>query len=93
MFEKLTSGGVKHQKSLWTAHMRQCLTEVCKLVNLCRLHIFAETFKTNWFSRGLNRIGGRNVVSDTFVKQLSSSEERNWGRCTGTGGMGDGLAG
>jgi hypothetical protein len=33
------------------------------------------------------------VVSDTFVKWLSCSEERKWGRHTGAGAMGDGLAG
>ncbi len=67
MFEKFTSGGVEHRKSFWTTNKRQCLTEVCKTVNLCRLHSFAETSKTNWFSRGPNEFGGGNVASDTFV--------------------------
>jgi hypothetical protein len=62
-------------------------------VNLSRLHSFAETCKTNWFSRGPEGFGGGNVVHDTFMKWLSSSEERKWGRRTGAGAMGDGLAG
>jgi hypothetical protein len=94
MFEEFTSsGGVEHQKSLWTAKKHQCLAEVCKTVNLCRLYSFAETCKTNWFGRGLDVFGSGNVVSDTFVKWLSSNEERKWGRCTGVGAVGDGLAG
>jgi hypothetical protein len=56
-------------------------------------HSFAEICKTNWFSRGPNGFGCGNVVSDTFVKWLSSGEERKWGRRTGAGAMGDGLAG
>jgi hypothetical protein len=94
MFNEFASGGVEHQKSFWTAHMRQCLTEVCKPVNLCRLHGLAEPCcKTNWFSSGPSGFGGGNVVSDTFVQWLSSSEERKWGQRTGAGEMGDGLAG
>ncbi len=93
MFKEFASGGVNHQKSFWIANKHQCLTEVCKTVNLYRLYSFAETRKTNWFSRGLNRFGGGNVVSDTFVKWLSCGEERKWGRCTGAGAMGDGLTG
>jgi hypothetical protein len=38
MLEEFTSGGVEHQKSFWTANKCQCLTEVCKTVNLCRVH-------------------------------------------------------
>jgi hypothetical protein len=91
MFKKFASGRSEHQKSFWTAHMRQCLAEVCKAVNLCRLHSFAETYKTNWFSRGPNRFGGGNVVSDTVVKWLSSCKEHKWGQRTGVGAMGDGL--
>ncbi len=72
MFEEFTSGGVKHQKSFWTAHVHQCLTKVCTPINLCRLHSFAETCETNWFSRGPNGFGSGNVVSDTFVKWLSA---------------------
>ncbi len=68
MFEEFASGGVKHQKSFWTAYMGQRLTEVCKPFNLCRLHGFAETCKTNWFSRGPNRFGGGNVVDDAFMQ-------------------------
>ncbi len=68
MFKEFTSGGVKHQKSFWTTNKCQCLTEVCKTVNLRRLHSISETSKTNWFSRGPNKFGGGNVVSDTFVK-------------------------
>ncbi len=45
------------------------------------------------FSRGLDGFGSGNVVSDTFVKWLSSGEERKWGRRTGVGVVGDGLAG
>jgi hypothetical protein len=93
MFEEFASGGAEHQKSLWTANKRQCLTEVCKTVNLCRLHSIVETCKTDWFSRGTNRFGGGNLVSDTFMKRLSSREERKWGRHTGAGVMGDGLMG
>jgi hypothetical protein len=93
MFEEFASGGVEHQKSSWTANKPQCLTEVCKTVNLCRRHIFAETCKTNCFSRGPNGFGGGNVVSDTFVKWLSSSEERKWDQRTQAGAMGDGLVG
>ncbi len=93
MFEEFASGGVKHRKSFWTAHMHQCLTELCKPVNLCRLHSVAETCKTNWFSRGPNGFGSGNVVSDTFVQWLSSGEERKWGWHTGADAMGDGLAG
>ncbi len=93
MFKEFASGGVEHRKNFWTANMCQCLTEVCKAVNLCRLHSFAETCKTNWFSRGPCRFGGGNVVSDTFVKWLSSGEEHKWGRHMGAGAMGDGLAG
>jgi hypothetical protein len=93
MFKEFPSGGVERQKSLWTGNKRQCLTEVCKTVNLCRLHSLAETCKTNWFSRRLNGFGSGNVVSDTFVKQLSSSEERKWGRRIRAGAMGDGLVG
>jgi hypothetical protein len=62
-------------------------------VNICRLHSIAETCKTYWFSRGLNGFGGGNVVSDIFVKWLSSGEERKWGQRMGAGAMGDGLAG
>ncbi len=47
MFEEFASGGAKHRKSFWPANKHQCLTEVCKTVNLCRLHSFAETCKTN----------------------------------------------
>jgi hypothetical protein len=93
MFEEFASGGVKHRKIFWNTNKHQCLTEVCKTVNICRLHSFAETCKTNWFSRGPNGFGGGNVVSDTFVKWLSCGEERKWGRHTGAGAMGDGLAG
>jgi hypothetical protein len=93
MFKEFASGGVKHQKNFWTAHMHQCLTEVCKPVNLCRLNGFAEPCETNWFSRGPNGFGGVNVASDTFVQRLSSGEERKWGLRTGAGAMGDGLAG
>ncbi len=93
MSEEFASGGVKHQKSFWTNHMHQCLTEVYKPVNLCRLHGFAEPCKTNWLSRGLNGFGSGNVVSDTFVQWLSSSEERKWGLRTGASAMGDGLVG
>jgi hypothetical protein len=93
MFEDFASGGVEPQKSFWTAHMYQCLTEVCKSINLCRLHSFAVTCKTNCFSRGLNGLGGWNVVSDTFVKWLTSSEKHKWGRRTGAGAIGDGLEG
>jgi hypothetical protein len=93
MFKEFASGGAEHQKSFWTANKHQCLTEVCKTVNLCRLHSFAETSKTVWFSRGPNRFGGENVVSDTFMKWLSSGDERKCGRCTRAGAMGDGLAG
>jgi hypothetical protein len=85
MFKEFASGGVEHQKRFWTAHICQCLTEVCKAVNLCWLHSFTETCKTVWFSRGPNRFGGGNVVSDTFVKLLSSDEERKWGGGTGAG--------
>ncbi len=60
MFKEFASGGVKHRKSFWTANKRQYLTKVCKTVNLCRLHSFAETCKTNWFSRVPNRFGGGN---------------------------------
>ncbi len=42
MFKELASGGVEHQKSFWTTHMHQCLTEVCKPINLCRLYGFPE---------------------------------------------------
>jgi hypothetical protein len=93
MFKEFASGGVEHQKSFWTAHMCQCLTEVCKPVNLCRLHSFAETCKTHWFSRDPNKFGSGNAVSNTFVKWLSSGEEHKWGRQTGAGAMGDGFAG
>jgi hypothetical protein len=93
MFEEFASGGVKHQKRFWTTHMRQCLTEVCKPINLCRLHGLAEPCKTNWFSRGPTGFCNGNVVSDTFVQWLSSSEERKWGLRTGAGATGDGLAG
>ncbi len=93
MFKEFASGGVKHQKSFWTAHLRQCLTAVCKPSNLCRPHCFAETCKTDWFSRGSNEFGGGNVVSDTFVQWLVSGEEHKWGRCTKKGMMGDGLMG
>ncbi len=88
MFEEFTSGGVEHQKSFWTANKHQCLTEVYKTVNLCRLHSFAETCKTNWFSWGPNGFGSGNVVSDTFVKWLSRGEECKWGQRTGAGAMG-----
>jgi hypothetical protein len=93
MFKEFASGGVKHRKSFWTAHMHQCLTEVYKPNNLCRLQSFVETCKTDWFSRGPNGFGGGNVVSDTFVQWLSSCEERKWGRRTGVDALGDGLAG
>jgi hypothetical protein len=93
MFKEFASGRVEHQKSFWTANKHQCLTEVCNIVNLCRLHTFAETCKTNWFSRGLNRFGGGNVVSDTVVKWLSRGEERYWGQRMGVGAMGDELVG
>ena len=33
------------------------------------------------------------MVSDTFLKWLSSGKERKWGRRTGAEAMGDGLAG
>ncbi len=82
MLEEFTSEGVKHQKSFWTALMHQCLTEVCKLVNLCRLRSFAETHKTDWFSRGPNGFDSGNVVSDTFLQWLSGGEERKWVRHT-----------
>ncbi len=93
MFEKFTSGGVKHHKSFWNANKHQCLTDVCKTVNLHRLHSFAETCKTNWFSRGPHGFGGGNVVNDTFMKWLSQGKERKWGWCMGAGAMGDGLTG
>jgi hypothetical protein len=93
MFEEFASGGVEHQKSFWSTHMCQCLTEVCKAIHLCRLHSFAESCETNWFSRVSNGFGCGNVVSDMFVKWLSSSEEHKWGRCMGAGAMGDGLVG
>jgi hypothetical protein len=93
MFKEFASGGVEQQKSFLPANMHQCLTEVCKTVNLCMLHSFAETCKTDWFSRGSNRFGGGNVVSDTFVKWMSIGEERKWDRHMGAGAMGDGLAG
>ncbi len=91
MFEEFASGWVEHQKSFWTTNKHQCLTEVCKTVNLCRLHSFAETCKTDWLSRGPNGFGGGNVESDTFLKWLSSSEECKWGQRTKVGIMGDGL--
>ncbi len=93
MFEKFSSGGVEHRKSFWTAHIHQCLAEVCKAINLCRLNGFAVPCKTNWFSSGLNGLGSGNVVSNTFVKWLSSCEEHKWGQRTGVGAMGDGLMG
>ncbi len=93
MFKEFASGGVEYQKSFWTTHMHQCLTEVCKLVILCRLHGLAEPCKANWFSRGPNRFGRGNVVSDIFVQWLSSGEERKWGLRTGVGAMRDGHAG
>jgi hypothetical protein len=93
MFEEFASRGVKHQKSFWTAHMRQCLKEVCKPVNICRLYGFVEPCKTYWFSRDPNGFGSGNVVSDTFMQWLSSSEERKWGLRTGACAMGDGLMG
>ncbi len=93
MFKEFASGGVEHQKSFLTANKCQCLAEVCKTANLCRLHGFAETCKSNWLSRGLNGFGGGNVVSDTFVKLLSNGDKRKWGRRTGAGVMGDGLVG
>jgi hypothetical protein len=93
MFEEFTSRGVKHQKRFWTANKRQCLTEVCKTANLRRLHSFAETCKTNWFSRGPNGFCSGNVINDTFVKWLSSGDERKWGRCMGADAMADELAG
>ncbi len=93
MFEEFASGGVKHRKSFWTTHMHQCMTEVCKAVNLCQLHSISETCKTDSFSRGPNGFGGGNVVSDTFVKWLFSGEECKWGRRTGAGAMGDGRVG
>ncbi len=92
MFKVFAGEEVEHQKSFWTPLMCQCLTEVSKPVNLCRLHSFAETCKIDWFSRGLNGFGGGNVVSDTFVQWQSSGEERNWGLCMGVGAMGGGLA-
>ncbi len=93
MFEEFASGGVEHRKSFLTAHMHQCLTELCKPINFCRLHGLAEPCITDLFSSGPNGFGGGNVVSDTFVHWLSSGEERKWGRRTGAGAMGDGLAG
>ncbi len=93
MFKEFARGGVKHWKSFWTAHIHQCLTEVCKPINLCRLRSFAETCKTDWFSRGPDGFGHGNVVSDTFMQWLSSGEERKWGPHTGVGAMGDGLVG
>jgi hypothetical protein len=33
MFKKFASRGIKHRQSLWTAHLHQCLAEVCKPVN------------------------------------------------------------
>ncbi len=93
MFKEFANGGVKHQKSFGTAHIFQFLTEVCKPVNLCRLHSFAETCKTDWSSRGPNRFSGGNAVSDAYVQWLSSGEERKWVWCTGAGAMGDELAG
>jgi hypothetical protein len=57
------------------------------------MHGLAEPYKTGWFSSGSNGFGGGNVVSDTFVKWLSSCEECKWGWRTGMGVMGDGLAG
>jgi hypothetical protein len=91
MFEEFASGGVEHQKSFWTTNKRQCLTEVCKNVNLCRLHSFAETCKADWLSRGPNGFGSGHVVGDTYVKWLSSGEERKWGWHMGAGVMGDGI--
>jgi hypothetical protein len=54
---------------------------------------FAETCNTDWFSRGPNRFGNGNVVSDTFLQWLPGGEERKWGQRTGADAMGDGLAG
>jgi hypothetical protein len=73
--------------------MRQCSTEVCKPVNLCRLHSFAETCKTDWFIRDPNGFGSGNVVGDTIVKWLPNGEVHKWGQHTGAGVMGDGLTG
>ncbi len=69
------------------------MTEVCKTIDLCRLYSFAETCKTNWFSTDPNEYGGGSVVSDTFVKWLSSGEERKWDWKMGAGAMDDGLVG
>ena len=93
MFVEFASGGVEHQKSFWTTNKLQFLTEACKTVNLCRLHSFADTCKTDWFSRVPNKSGSGNVLSNTFVQWLSHGEERKWGRCMGAGAMGDGLVG
>jgi hypothetical protein len=79
MLKEFSSGGVQHQKSLWTVHWCQCFTEVCKTFNLCRLHS-AETCKSDWFDRGLIGFGSGNLVSDTFVKWLSRGEEHKWSR-------------
>ena len=87
MFEEFASGGVEHQKSFWTTNKLQFLTEACKTVNLCRLHSLAETCITSWFSKGPNGFGGGNVVSDTFMKRLSSGEKRKLGRRMGAGVM------
>jgi hypothetical protein len=82
MFKEFASGVVNHQKSFWTTNKHQCLTEVCKTVNLCRLHSFAETCKTNWISRGPNKFSSGNVVSvlspvlalvDTWVLHKNNS--------------------
>jgi hypothetical protein len=80
-------------KELLDRSHESMLNRGTRTVNLCRLHSFAETCKTNWFSRGPNGFGSGNVVSDTFVKWLPSGEECKWGQRTGAGAMGDGLAG
>jgi hypothetical protein len=83
MFKKFAIGKVKHQQSLQTAHLHQCLAQVCKPVTFCRMHGLAEPCKTNRLSSRSNGFGNGNVVSNTFVQWLPSCEERKWGRCLG----------
>jgi hypothetical protein len=52
-----------------------------------------RALQIDWFSSGPSGLGAGNVVSDTFVQWLSSGEECKWGLRTGTGAMGDELAG
>ncbi len=89
------SAGPSYPRAHLSSHPLPCASPTCAL-HCCtaisrNCHVPHSHCQMRWPRP--NIFGSGNVISDTFVKWLCSSEERKWGWCTGVGAMGDGLAG